>query len=329
MFAVAAGATVAAYQGNSLFTPEADGSAVESDVYVLASGDTRAGGTAEPASEPVAAEVQWGDASTTAAVESLYDGQANNAQREIREELDRRPKIVAPAVGLLSSGYGGRWGDFHGGVDIANDIGTEIKSATNGVVVDAGAAQGFGKWIRVMGDDGTLTVYGHVSSIDVQVGQRVTAGQRIGGMGSEGFSTGSHLHFEVWLDDGKHRVDPIPWFILNQIDLGSIGPISEASENINVPGSLDTNSLRDLVYASGNADPSNAVGAPGIASSLQSAAGSAGGSDSSELASMASGQVPQAQPAGGFAAPLGAIPGRSSAPAPAPAQNVAAAGGQN
>lgn len=316
VFAVAAGATFAAYQGSGAQATTND--ATENDVLVLASSGDGVGGTAPEPAQDVPAEVQWGEASTTAAVESLYDGQATNAQREIKEEIDRRPKVVAPAVGSLTSGYGGRWGEFHGGLDIANEIGTEIRSATDGVVVDAGPAQGFGQWIRVMSDEGVLTVYGHVSTIDVKAGQRVVAGQRIGGMGSEGFSTGSHLHFEVWLDDGMHRVDPVPWLVENKVDLASIGPVSEASENIRIPGPVDLAGLEALIRSAIPSDPSNATGAPGISSSLRSSAASASGKDSEELVSLASGQVPGGQQAtGGTVAPLGPVAGRAAAAAPA------------
>ncbi|GAB3079869.1 M23 family metallopeptidase [Corynebacterium aquatimens] len=119
-------------------------------------------------------------------------------------------KVVMPAQGTFTSGYGMRWGSMHNGIDIANVIGTPIRAAMDGTVIDAGPAQGFGKWVRIQHDDGTITVYGHMSTIDVTVGQRVVAGQKIAGMGSEGFSTGPHLHFEV-RPGGGNAVDPVPW----------------------------------------------------------------------------------------------------------------------
>uniref|UniRef100_UPI003D81C684 Peptidase, M23 family n=1 Tax=Streptococcus thermophilus TaxID=1308 RepID=UPI003D81C684 len=119
-------------------------------------------------------------------------------------------KVVLPAEGRFTSGYGPRWGRMHNGIDIANGIGTPIYSVMDGTVINAGPAQGFGKWVRVRHDDGTITVYGHVHSFNVSVGQRVTAGEQIAEMGNEGQSTGPHLHFEV-RPGGGDAIDPVPW----------------------------------------------------------------------------------------------------------------------
>ncbi|MCQ4623398.1 M23 family metallopeptidase [Corynebacterium sp. CCUG 70398] len=119
-------------------------------------------------------------------------------------------KVVLPAEGRFTSGYGPRWGRMHNGIDIANGIGTPIYSVMDGTVINAGPAQGFGKWVRVRHDDGTITVYGHVHSFNVSVGQRVTAGEQIAEMGNEGQSTGPHLHFEV-RPGGGNAIDPVPW----------------------------------------------------------------------------------------------------------------------
>ena len=99
---------------------------------------------------------------------------------------------------------------MHNGIDIANDIGTPINAVMDGTVIDSGPASGFGQWIRLRHDDGTITVYGHMETLDVSVGEHVTAGQKIAGMGSRGFSTGSHLHFEVH-PGGGGPIDPVPW----------------------------------------------------------------------------------------------------------------------
>ena len=119
--------------------------------------------------------------------------------------------VVKPAEGTFTSGYGPRWGTLHAGIDIAAPIGTPIYSVMDGTVINSGPASGFGQWIRVKHDDGSIAVYGHMSTLDVSVGERVTAGQKIAGMGSEGFSTGSHLHFEIY-PNGNGSVDPVPWF---------------------------------------------------------------------------------------------------------------------
>ncbi|WKD61671.1 Murein hydrolase activator NlpD precursor [Corynebacterium ciconiae DSM 44920] len=122
----------------------------------------------------------------------------------------RAPKAAKPAEGAFTSPFGPRWGTMHNGIDIANAVGTSIVSVLDGTVIDAGPASGFGNWVRVLHDDGTITVYGHMETVEVAVGQKVTAGQRIAGMGSRGFSTGSHLHFEVH-PGGGGPIDPVPW----------------------------------------------------------------------------------------------------------------------
>ena len=308
--AVAAGASFAAYNGANI----GGTSQPESDVLLLASGDTRAGGTAEADAAPIADEVQWDPTQDDSVITSLYEGQTKNVEREVLEELDRRPKIVAPAVGTFTSGYGTRWGEIHGGIDIANETNTPIVAATNGVVIDAGPAQGFGQWVRIMGDDGVMTVYGHLETIDVQKGQRVSAGDHIAGMGSRGFSTGTHLHFEVWENDGKQRVDPLPWLVQNGVDLSSIGSISEAAENIVIPGSTDPASIAASVAGSLVPDPANETGAPGLEESLRSTLVSGEGSNTEELVALASGQT-RVSGRDATIAPVGVIAGkpRSSA----------------
>lgn len=121
-----------------------------------------------------------------------------------------RAKVVRPAEGRFTSGFGGRWGTTHYGIDFANSQGTPIVSAADGEVIEAGPASGFGQWVRVQHDDGTITVYGHVNTITAEEGDSVRAGDQIATMGSRGFSTGTHLHFEVWNPSGK-KINPAPW----------------------------------------------------------------------------------------------------------------------
>ncbi len=123
-----------------------------------------------------------------------------------------------PARGVFSSGYGSRWGTFHYGIDIAAPIGSPIYAVADGTVIDAGPAQGFGLWVRIRHDDGTISVYGHMYDFSVSVGERVRAGQQIARIGNRGDSTGPHLHFEI-LINGQH-VDPQPWLALHGIQVG-------------------------------------------------------------------------------------------------------------
>ncbi len=119
-------------------------------------------------------------------------------------------QAVKPAVGTFTSGYGARWGVTHYGVDIANAIGTPIRAVQDGVVVESGPAAGFGIWIRILHPDGYTTMYGHLNRTLVSEGQHVTAGEQIAEMGNRGYSTGPHLHFEVWDSEGN-KLNPVPW----------------------------------------------------------------------------------------------------------------------
>ncbi|MCJ1909077.1 LysM peptidoglycan-binding domain-containing M23 family metallopeptidase [Planococcus ruber] len=107
-------------------------------------------------------------------------------------------KFAWPAEGgYISSGRGERWGRLHNGIDIARPDGLAIKSADHGVVKAAGAAGTFGNRVVVDHKNGYETIYAHLSSIDVKVGEKVPKGKKLGVMGSTGRSTGLHLHFEV------------------------------------------------------------------------------------------------------------------------------------
>ena len=134
------------------------------------------------------------------------------------DEAARAPLFTKPAEGAFTSGFGMRWGSMHNGIDIANTPGTPIRAVAAGTVIDSGPAQGFGNWIRIRHEDGSISVYGHMQSLYVAVGEVVQPGQLIAGMGSEGFSTGSHLHFEIW-SDGATPSDPAPWLAARGINL--------------------------------------------------------------------------------------------------------------
>ena len=96
-----------------------------------------------------------------------------------------------------TSGFGPRWGRMHEGHDFAGSTGTAIHATADGVVVHAGRQSGYGNLIKIRHDFGFETRYAHLSKIRVQVGQRVSRGERIGDMGNTGRSTGTHLHYEV------------------------------------------------------------------------------------------------------------------------------------
>ena len=115
-----------------------------------------------------------------------------------------------PISGPITSGYGPRWGRLHAGVDLAAPIGTPVYAASDGTVLAAGPASGYGRWVKLAHQRGITTVYGHISRAAVTVGQAVRSGQLIAYSGNEGRSTGPHLHFEVRPDD--QPVDPIAFY---------------------------------------------------------------------------------------------------------------------
>ncbi|BAZ90013.1 peptidase M23 [Raphidiopsis curvata NIES-932] len=116
---------------------------------------------------------------------------------------------IWPAKGVLTSGYGWRWGRMHRGIDIANGVGTPIYASAPGRVQRAGWNNGgYGLLVEIRHEDGSMTRYAHNSRILVRVGQEVQQGETIAAMGSTGFSTGPHTHFEIH-PTGKGAVNPI------------------------------------------------------------------------------------------------------------------------
>ncbi|AAX17600.1 cell wall endopeptidase, family M23/M37 [Borrelia turicatae 91E135] len=117
--------------------------------------------------------------------------------------------FLFPTQGVITSGYGYRPDpftkiiSFHNGIDIANVANTPIFATKEGIVVTAGfSVGGYGKYIIISHNNGFQTLYAHLGSFAVKVGQRVSRGQIIGRMGSTGYSTGNHLHFTIF-KDGK------------------------------------------------------------------------------------------------------------------------------
>jgi len=118
---------------------------------------------------------------------------------------------IWPAKGVLTSGYGQRWGRMHRGIDIAAPVGTPIFAAAGGEVISAGwNSGGYGNLVKIQHSDNSVTYYAHNSRILVRPGQQVKQGQQIAAMGSTGFSTGPHLHFEVH-KNGQGASNPIAY----------------------------------------------------------------------------------------------------------------------
>jgi murein DD-endopeptidase MepM/ murein hydrolase activator NlpD len=132
---------------------------------------------------------------------------------------------VMPTSGRVTSCYGARWGVTHYGVDIAAPIGTPVYAAASGVVRRAGPATGFGQAVYILGNDGAVTVYGHVNRYYVSAGERVSVGERIADVGNRGQSTGPHLHFEVHTGGAMYanQINPVPWLNARGVRIGGCG----------------------------------------------------------------------------------------------------------
>lgn len=122
-------------------------------------------------------------------------------------------KFLKPCSGEITSGFGYRvhpiFGvrKMHTGVDIANQTGTPVKAAGDGKVIETARERGYGNMVLIDHGKGRTTLYGHLSSIDCKSGDLVQAGDVIGKVGSTGFATGPHLHFEVRINGDP--VDPL------------------------------------------------------------------------------------------------------------------------
>lgn len=144
---------------------------------------------------------------------------------ELLGEMEGRSGTLAsfpnkwPTVeGVISSSYGARTGpieggyDWHPGIDIAVDYGTPVFASGAGVIMQAGVNGGYGRYVKIDHQNGYETAYGHMSSLAVKAGQRVAKGEIIGFAGSTGYSTGPHVHFEVFAEG--QTVDP--YFLLKK-----------------------------------------------------------------------------------------------------------------
>ncbi len=151
----------------------------------------------------------------------VYAAQTKNLQAEMQQKkaalgdllaqlhernarLNATPNIWPTAGGEITSRWGGRSNpftgsgyDYHPGIDIGNDYGAPIYAGAAGYVEYAGWYSGYGRYVKISHGYGYETAYGHMSSIEVSPGQYVEKGEVIGYVGSSGYSTGPHLHYEV------------------------------------------------------------------------------------------------------------------------------------
>lgn len=216
--AMAAGATAAA--AHSVMN---NSDTAGTDTVLAADQTAIAGGAISGSTDGMQVITVAAPVDSTVHAEEIVKAAAFAQERAEREARLQRPLFVMPTKGVFTSGFGYRWGVLHAGIDIANSIGTPIVAAADGVVIDAGPTAGYGAWVKLRHADGTVTLYGHINSWNVSIGQRVWAGDQIAQMGNRGNSTGPHCHFEV-LQNGTDRVDPAAWLAKRGISLGTYSP---------------------------------------------------------------------------------------------------------
>ncbi len=124
---------------------------------------------------------------------------------------------LRPVAGIVTSPYGARKSGYHYGVDIGNKVGTAVVAAASGNVIKvvSGCREGviscggrYGNYIVIEHSNGTKTIYAHLNSVGVSVGDNVSQGEVIGGLGNTGRSSGPHLHFEIENASGSKMRPP-------------------------------------------------------------------------------------------------------------------------
>lgn len=146
---------------------------------------------------------------------SLYDEYLNRMLHTVAFTPMGYPRVssINSFFGYRSDPFNSGHAEFHPGIDFKGDKGDEARCTADGKVVFAGRLGGYGNCVRIAHANNFETLYGHLSRITVQVGQQVTAGQKVGEIGSTGRSTGPHLHYEV-RRDGK-AVNPVNFLNVN------------------------------------------------------------------------------------------------------------------
>ncbi|MBK3629212.1 M23 family metallopeptidase [Streptomyces sp. MBT49] len=142
------------------------------------------------------------EAARQAAAKKAVEERAARVRAAREAERKLLNTFVSPITGsYVSTGYqasSSLWSSgSHTGIDFHAASGTSVHAVGSGTVVEAGWGGSYGNQIVIKMNDGTYTQYGHLSSIEVSVGQQVTPGRRIGLSGATGNVTGPHLHFEA------------------------------------------------------------------------------------------------------------------------------------
>lgn len=138
-----------------------------------------------------------------------------SSRKNRRTPINSTGIFIWPVSGYITSDFGNRTHpifkvtSFHSGIDIGASSGTSIKAADSGEVMYAGWRGGYGRTVIIDHGSGETSLYGHCSSLNVSEGQTINKGDIIASVGSTGYSTGPHLHFEIRVD-GEPQ-DPMGW----------------------------------------------------------------------------------------------------------------------
>lgn len=179
--------------------------------------EERAVERAEKAKKQAQEEKRKAEAARKAAAKKAEEKKAQRADRsEVRTTLSGSGYVAPISGSYVSTPYkasSGLWSSgSHTGIDFHAASGTAVHAVGAGTVVEAGWGGAYGNNVVLKMDDGTYTQYGHLSSIGVSVGQKVTAGQQIALSGNTGNTTGPHLHFEARTGpDYGSDIDPIAY----------------------------------------------------------------------------------------------------------------------
>jgi biotin carboxyl carrier protein len=139
------------------------------------------------------------------------------------------PTSVAQEPSAVVDGVS--YAHYHQGIDLAAPLGTPVLAAASGTVTSAGRDSTGAVVVRIRHDDGYETLYGHLdSNLQVTVGQQVKAGQTVGVVGLTGNTTGPHLHFGLYQQDGT-AIDPAPWLASGRLpDPATLAAPSSAAD---------------------------------------------------------------------------------------------------
>jgi murein DD-endopeptidase MepM/ murein hydrolase activator NlpD len=147
---------------------------------------------------------------------------AKKAKRERAKKAEQANRASMP----VSSGYRiaarfgdtGSWSRYHTGIDFSAPMGTTIRAAAGGVVTHAGSGSESwaGNYVTIKHSDGKSTLYAHMSTVSVDVGEQVSGGTRVGAIGMTGRTFGPHVHVELYPADVKpgdpyEAINPAPW----------------------------------------------------------------------------------------------------------------------